>query len=79
VDQEYTKTKKKFEMEKIIQNGKTQPVKRYAKISDIPFDQSSLIHREAWFPPCLVRQNQKKNYFFLHGDFRPLPNKNVQF
>ena len=24
------------------------------------------------------RQNQKKNNFFLRGDFRPLPNKNVQ-
>ena len=21
-------------------------------------------HRDAWFPPCLVRQNQPKNYFF---------------
>ena len=31
----------------------------------MPFDQRSLIHREAWFPPCFVRQNQqqKKTYF----------------
>ena len=31
----------------------------------MPFDQRSLIHREAWFPPCFVRQNQpKKNNSF---------------
>ena len=46
-------------------------------MSDIPFDQRSPIHREAWFPPCFVRQNQLKINFFLRGDFRPLPNKNV--
>ena len=28
----------------------------------MPFDQRSLIHREAWFPPCFVRQNQ--SFFF---------------
>ena len=44
----------------------------------MPFDQRSLIHREAWFPSCFVRQNQPKNKLFLRGDFRPLPNKNVQ-
>ena len=37
------------------------------------------LHREAWFPPCFVRQNQQKTNFFLRGDFRPLPNTNVQF
>ena len=42
-----------------------------AKISDTPFDQRSLIHLEAWFPPCFERQNQQKKN-------RPLPNKNVQ-
>ena len=26
----------------------------------MPFDQRSLIHREAWVPPCFVRQNQQK-------------------
>ena len=65
-----------------LKNGKNHPkrknVQRYAKISDTPLDQSSLIHREAGFPPCFVRQNQQKNNFFLRGDFRPLPNKNVQ-
>ena len=32
-----------------------------------PFDQRSLIHREAWFPPCFVRQNpqQQKKLFFV--------------
>ena len=44
----------------------------------MPFDQRSLIHLEAWFPPCFVRQNQQKKLFFLRGDFRPLSNKNVQ-
>ena len=29
---------------------KLKNVKKYAKISDTPFDQRSLIHREAWFP-----------------------------
>ena len=31
-----------------------------------------------WFPPCFVRQNQQKTYFFLPGNFWPFPNKNVQ-
>ena len=57
---------------------KLKNVKRYAKISNIPFDQRSLIHREVWFPPCFVRENQQKT-FFLCGDFRPHTNKNVQF
>ena len=43
---------------------KLKTVQKYAKISDTPFDQRSLIHWEAWFPPCFVRQNQPKNYFF---------------
>ena len=44
-------------------SSKTQKLKnvqRYAKISDMPFDQRSLIHREAWFPPCFLRQNQQQ-------------------
>ena len=58
---------------KFIQNAK------YAKISDTPFDQRFLIHREEWFHPCFVRQNHpKKKLFVLFGDFWPLPNKNVQ-
>ena len=45
----------------------------------MPFDHRSIIHREAWFPPCFVRQiQQQKKQLFLRGDFRPLPNKNVQ-
>ena len=39
---------------------KPKNVQRYAKISDTPFDQRSLTHREAWFPPCCVRQNHQK-------------------
>ena len=65
-----------------LKNGKKnhpklKNIKKYAKLSDTPFDQRSLIHREAWFPTCFVRKNQPKNYF-LFGNFRPLPNKNVQ-
>ena len=62
-------------------SSKTQELKkiqRYANINDIPFDQRSLIHREAWFGPCFVRQNQPNFFCFLFGDFRPLPNKNIQ-
>ena len=44
---------------------KLQNVQKYAKISDTPFDQRSLIHREAWFPPCFVRQNQHKKKKFV--------------
>ena len=29
---------------------KLKNIKKYAKIIDTPFDQRSLIHREAWFP-----------------------------
>ena len=78
VYQEY-KNPKKFTQKKIIQNGKLKNVQRYAKISDIPFDQRSLIHREAWFPPCFEMKNQQKNKLFLRVDFRPYPNQNVQF
>ena len=43
------------------------------------FDQKSVIHREALFPPCFVRQNQqKKTTVFLRADFRQLSSKNVQ-
>ena len=32
-----------------------------------------------WFQPCFVRQNQQQQKkLFFDGDFRPLPNKNVQ-
>ena len=49
---------------------KIKNVQRYANISDIPFDQRSLIHQEAWFPPCFVRQNQQKKLFFLARRFQ---------
>ena len=50
----FEKRKKSSETQKL------KNVKRYANISDIPFDQRSLIHGEAWFPPCFERQNQQK-------------------
>ena len=53
---------------------KNNPKRKDSKISDIPFDQRFLIHRETLFPPCFVRQNQQKTNFFLRGDFRPLTN-----
>ena len=60
-------------------NGKNHPKRKNAKISDTPFNQRSLILQEVWFPPCFVRQNpQQQKKLFVRGDFRPLPNKNVQ-
>ena len=51
-----------------LKNAKNHPklknIQRYAKISDMLFDQRSLIHWEAWFPTCFVRQNQQKKTFF---------------
>ena len=44
-------------------SSKTQKLKnfyKYAKISDMFFDQRSLIHWAALFSPCFVRQNQQK-------------------
>ena len=63
-----TNTQKTDFFEKQKKSFKTQKIKnlqRYAKISDTPFDQRSLIHQEVWFPPCFVRQNQqqKKTFF----------------
>ena len=61
-------TQKQNFFEQRKKSSKTQKLKnvqRYAKISNTPFDQRSLIHREAWFPPCFVRQKQQqKNFFF---------------
>ena len=61
-------TQKPNFFEKRKKSSKMQKLKnlwRYSKISDIPFDQRSLIHREAWFPPCFVRQNQPKKTIFF--------------
>ena len=42
----------------------------------MPFNQMSLIYREAWFPPLFVKQNQPNFFvFFLFGDLRPLSKK----
>ena len=49
-----------FLRKKLSKTQKLKKVYKYAKISDTPFDQRSLILREAWFPPCFVRQNQQK-------------------
>ena len=77
VDQEYTETKKNLKTEKIIQNGKTQ--KPVEICQNYRYSLRPGVHREAWFPPCFVRQNQQKINFFLRGDFRPLPNKMFNF
>ena len=77
MDQEYPKTQFFFKTEKIIQNAKSK--KRLEICPSTPFNQRSLIHLKAWFPPCFVRQNQQQQKnIFLRGNFRPLPNKNVQ-
>ena len=44
---------------------KFRNVQKYDKISDMPFDQRSLIHWEAWFPPCFVGQRIPQNPFFF--------------
>ena len=42
-----------------------------ARLSDIPFDQRSLSHREGWFPPCFERQNQQQQKkLFLARQFK---------
>ena len=68
VDSRWTKnTPKPDFFEKRKKSSKMQKLKnvqRFAKISDTSFDQRSLIHREVWFPPCFVRQNQQKTNFF---------------
>ena len=57
---------KLFKNRKNHQKRKNPKRLEIAKISDTPIDQRSLIHREAWFLPCAVRQNQpKKNYFYV--------------
>ena len=54
-------TKKKFKNgKKSSKTRKLKNIQRYANISDIPFDQRSLIHWEAWFPPCFVCKYQPK-------------------
>ena len=47
------------------------------KLAIRPSTRGFLIHREACFPPCFVRQNQQKKKK-MRGDFRPLSNKNLQ-
>ena len=47
---------------KIIQNAKTQKCLEICQISDTPFDQRSLIHREVWF---LGGPKLPKNQIFL--------------
>ena len=66
VDQEYQKPNIFEKRKKSSKMQKLKHVYRYAKISDIPFDKRSLIHREAWFPPCFVRHNQQKKQNFLY-------------
>ena len=50
---------------KSFQTQKLKNIQKYAKICTIPFDQRSLIHQEAWFPPCFKRQNQPKKILFF--------------
>ena len=49
------------------------------KISDTPFDQRSLIHLEACFPPCFVRQNQQKKKHLTGSGGRGEPSDNAIF
>ena len=76
VDQEYPIPEL---LEKQKKSSKTQNLKnvwKYAKIINMPFDQRSLIHQEAWFPPCFVGQNQpKKTIFFCLAIFNHFQTK----
>ena len=66
-------TKKPDFFEKRKKSSKTQKLKivqRYAKISDMPFDQKSLIHLEAWVLPCFIRQNQHTKKLFFARRFQ---------
>ena len=38
----------------------------------MPFDQRSLIYREAWFPPCFVRQKQQQKKTFFAQRFQTI-------
>ena len=49
MDQEYQKPNFFERWKKVSKTQKLKNVKKYAKISDTPFDQRSLIHREGWF------------------------------
>ena len=61
----FLKNRKKSSKRKNSKN-----VQRYAKISNIPFDQRSLIHPEVWFSTCFVRQNQQKKKTFFARRFQ---------
>ena len=50
---------------KLPKMQKLRNVEKYEKNSDMPFDQRSLIHWEAWFPPCFIGQRIPQNLFFL--------------
>ena len=45
--------------------GLIQMVDMRRSLSDTPFGQRSLIHREAWFPPCFVGQRIPQSPIFL--------------
>ena len=57
--------------EKSSKTQKLKNVQRYAKISDMPFDQRSVIHREAYFPPCFVRNVLSVCLFTLYQKTGP--------
>ena len=65
VDQEYPKTRFFLKQKKSPKTQKLRNVQKYDKISDTPFNQRSLIHRKAWFPPCFVGQRIPQNSIFL--------------
>ena len=66
VDHEYPEIHFFRKTEKIIKRCKNlKKVQKYAKISHTSFDQRPLIHQEAYFLPCYVRQNQQKKLFLV--------------
>ena len=57
---------------------KLRNVQKFDKISDMPFDQRSLIHREAWFPPCFVGQRIPQNPIFFGKTEKIIQNAKTQ-
>ena len=74
-------TQKPNFFEKRKKSPKTQKlrnVQKYDKISDTLIDQRSLIHREAWFPPCFVGQRIPLKPIFFEKKKKIIQNAKTQ-
>ena len=64
---------------KSLKRQKLKIVQKYAKISNMPFHQRSLIHWEGWFPPCffLTKNTPKLNFFKQKKSYKTQKLKNI--